>query len=136
MPRLAPDRYKPGPDEEMRRTWNGNLLEEFTTRDTLAFMADADLLLDGRVSAETLYAIHAAGYDYDGVAVIPMPGKDETGLSKDVILTPEQIAAEKLLFPDCGAGRCQRRNHRRGCENDVGRHAEGDGSYRGIGAAY
>ena len=79
----------------MRRTWNGKLPEEFTQRDTLAFMADTDLLLDGRVSAEPLSAIHAAGYDYKGGAVIPTPGKEETGLSKDVILTPEQIAAEE-----------------------------------------
>lgn len=95
MPRRAPARYKPGPDGEMRRTWNGKLPEEFTQRDTLAFMADTDLLLDGRVSAEPLSAIHAAGYDYKGGAVIPTPGKEETGLSKDVILTPEQIAAEE-----------------------------------------
>ena len=95
MPRRAPARYKPGPDGEMRRTWNGKLPEEFTQRDTLAFMADTDLLLNGRVSAETLSAIHAAGYDYEGGAVIPTPGKEETGLSKDVILTPEQIAAEE-----------------------------------------
>ena len=88
MPRRAPARYKPGPDGEMRRTWNGKLPEEFTQRDTLAFMADTDLLLEGRVSVETLSAIHAAGYDYEGGAVIPMPGKD-------VILTPEQIAAEE-----------------------------------------
>lgn len=95
MPRRAPARYKPGLDGEMRRTWNGKLPEEFTQRDTLAFMADTDLLLNGRVSAETLSAIHAAGYDYEGGAVIPTPGKEETGLSKDVILTPEQIAAEE-----------------------------------------
>lgn len=95
MPRRAPARYKPGPDGEMRRTWNGKLPEEFTQRDTLAFMADTDLLLNGRVSAETLSAIHAAGYDYEGGAVIPTLGKEETGLSKDVILTPEQIAAEE-----------------------------------------
>ena len=64
-------------------------------RARMAFMADTDLLLEGRVSVETLSAIHAAGYDYEGGAVIPMPGKEETGLSKDVILTPEQIAAEE-----------------------------------------
>lgn len=95
MPRRAPARYKPGPDGEMRRTWNGKLPEEFSPQDVLAFIADTDLLLDGRVSAETLAAIHAAGYDYAGGAVIPRPGKEETGLSKDVTLTPEQIAAEE-----------------------------------------
>lgn len=79
----------------MRRTWNGRLPEEFTRQEVLAFMADTDLLLDNRVSAETLAAIHAAGYDYAGGAVIPRPGKEETKLSKDVTLTPEQIAAEE-----------------------------------------
>lgn len=91
MPRRAPTRYKPGPDGEMRRTWNGKLPEEFTQRDTLAFMADTDLLLNGKVSAETLSAIHAAGYDYKGGAVIPMPGKEETGLSNDIIAKAEAV---------------------------------------------
>ena len=90
-----PRRYKPGPDGEMRRTWGGKLPEEFTRQDVLAFMADTDLLLQGTVSAETLAAIQAAGYDYKGGAVLPRPGKEDKDLSKDVILTPEQIAAEE-----------------------------------------
>ena len=60
----------------MRRAWGGKLPEEFSQRDMLAFMADTDLLLGGSVSAETLSAIHAAGYDYTGGAVIPRPGAD------------------------------------------------------------
>ncbi|WP_158591060.1 septation protein SpoVG family protein [Acutalibacter sp. 1XD8-33] len=90
-----PRRYKLGPEGEMRRAWGGKLPEEFDQRDMLAFMAETDLQLQGAVSAETLSAINAAGYDYEGGAVIPTPGKEETGLSKDVILTPEQIAAEE-----------------------------------------
>ena len=79
----------------MRRAWGGKLPEEFSQRDMLAFMADTDLLLGGSVSAETLSAIHAAGYDYTGGAVIPRPGKEEQDLNEDVLLTPEQIAAEE-----------------------------------------
>ena len=90
-----PRRYKLGPEGEMRRAWGGKLPEEFDQRDMLAFMAETDLQLHGAVSAETLSAIHAAGYDYMGGAVIPRPGKEEEDLSNDVLLTPEQIAAEE-----------------------------------------
>lgn len=90
-----PRRYKLGPEGEMRRTWGGKLPEEFSQRDMLAFMVDTDLHLQGAVSEETLAAINAAGYDYKGGAVMPRPGKEDKDLSKDVILTPEQIAAEE-----------------------------------------
>ena len=90
-----PRRYKLGPDGEMRRTWDGKLPEEFGQRDMLAFMVDTDLRLSGKVSKETLAAINAAGYDYEGGAVMPRPGKEDEDLSKDIILTPEQIAAEE-----------------------------------------
>lgn len=88
-----PRRYKLGPDGEMRRAWGGKLPEEFDQRDMLAFMAETDLQLQGAVSAETLSAIQAAGYDYKGGAVIPRPGKEEQDLNEDVLLTPEQIPA-------------------------------------------
>lgn len=91
----GPRRYKPGADGEMHRTWNGKLPEEFTPADTLSFMADTDIQLHGKVSAEILAAIYAAGYDYQGGAVVPVPGKENVTMSKDVILTPEQIAAEE-----------------------------------------
>lgn len=92
----APARYRMGPDGEMRRTWNGKLPEEFSKQDTLFFLADTDMALHGKVSADTLAAIHAAGYDYQGGAIVPLPGK-ENAMSKDndVLLTPEQIAAEE-----------------------------------------
>ena len=64
-----PRRYKLGPEGEMRRAWGGKLPEEFSQWDVLAFMAETDLQLQGAVSAETLSAIHAAGYDYTGGAV-------------------------------------------------------------------
>ena len=91
----GPRPYKPGADGELHRTWNGKLPEEFTPADTFSFMADTDIQLHGKVSADTLAAIHAAGYDYQGGAVVPMPGKENRNMSKDVILTPEQIAAEE-----------------------------------------
>ena len=105
MPRRAPARYKPGPDGEMRRTWNGKLPEEFTQRDTLAFMADTDLLLNGRVSAETLSAIHAAGYDYQGGAVIPRPGENRykrIGNSNPDVGGNKGSAALKAGLPSIG----------------------------------
>ena len=105
MPRRAPTRYKPGPDGEMRRTWNGKLPEEFTQRDTLAFMADTDLLLNGRVSAETLSAIHAAGYDYQGGAVIPRPGGnryERIGNSNPDVGGNKGSAALKAGLPSIG----------------------------------
>ena len=76
-----PRRYKLGPEGEMRRAWGGKLPEEFDQRDMLAFMAETDLQLHGAVSAETLSAIHAAGYDYMGGAVIPRPGKEDLSMA-------------------------------------------------------
>ena len=76
-----PRRYKLGPEGEMRRAWGGKLPEEFDQRDMLAFMAETDLQLQGAVSAETLSAINAAGYDYMGGAVIPRPGKEDLSMA-------------------------------------------------------
>ncbi|MEY8360350.1 septation protein SpoVG family protein [Anaerotruncus colihominis] len=90
-----PRRYKLGPEGEMRRAWGGKLPEEFDQRDMLAFMAETDLQLHGAVSAETLSAIHAAGYDYTGGAVIPRPGKEEMTMSEEKTTgaqAPEQEA--------------------------------------------
>lgn len=96
MPRRAPARYQMGADGEMHRTWNGKLPEEFSERDTLFFLADTDIALRGKVLADTLAAIHAAGYDYQGGAIVPRPGKENAmSKDKDVLLTPEQIAAEE-----------------------------------------
>lgn len=72
MPRRAPARYQMGADGEMHRTWNGKLPEEFSERDALFFLADTDIALHGKVSADTLAAIYAramtirAGPSYPG----------------------------------------------------------------------
>ncbi len=76
MPGQAPRRCKMDENGTMRSAFRGKLPEEFTEQDVLAFAADTDLLLFQKVSEETLAAIHAAGYDYQGGAVIPRPGKE------------------------------------------------------------
>ena len=86
--------YKPGADGELHRTWNGKLPEEFTRRILFLLWPIRIYSYTGRCRL-TLAAIHAAGYDYQGGAVVPMPGKENRNMSKDVILTPEQIAAEE-----------------------------------------
>ena len=83
---------------EMRPTFNGKFPEEFNERDILAFAADTDLLLTGKVSKETLAAIHAAGYDYQGWAVIPRPGKEEiNNMTEQEMKAPAQEAAPMKL---------------------------------------
>ena len=76
MPGRAPRRYKTDGNGNTRPAFHGKLPEEFNERDMLAFAADTDLLLFQKVSEETLAAIHAAGYDYRGGAVMPRPGKE------------------------------------------------------------
>jgi len=100
-----PRRYKLGPEGEMRRAWGGKLPEEFDQRDMLAFMAETDLQLHGAVSAETLSAIHAAGYDYMGGAVIPRPGKEDLSMAntQTAVQTAEMAEAaqeemRRLIF--------------------------------------
>ena len=100
-----PRRYKLGPEGEMRRAWGGKLPEEFDQRDMLAFMAETDLQLQGAVSAETLSAIHAAGYDYMGGAVIPRPGKEDLSMAntQTAVQTAEMAEAaqeemRRLIF--------------------------------------
>lgn len=89
----------------MRRAWGGKLPEEFDQRDMLAFMAETDLQLQGAVSAETLTAIHAAGYDYEGGAVIPRPGKEDLSMAntQTAVQTAEMAEAaqeemRRLIF--------------------------------------
>ena len=49
MPRRAPLRYKMDENGKMRSTFNGKFPEEFNERDMLAFAADTDILITGKV---------------------------------------------------------------------------------------
>lgn len=90
MPGRAPRRYKTDGNGNTRPAFHGKLPEEFNERDMLAFAADTDLLLFQKVSEETLAVIHAAGYDYQGGAVIPRPGKEETDMAEQETKIPAQ----------------------------------------------
>ena len=59
--RRMPARYRMDETGQMRRTWNGKLPEEFNEKDMLLFAIDTDLLVNGRVSAETQNAVREAG---------------------------------------------------------------------------
>lgn len=97
MPRRAPLRYKMDENGKMRSTFNGKFPEEFNERDMLAFAADTDILITGKVSKETLAAIHAAGYEYQGGVVIPRPGKEETEMTEQNSNSPIQEAPSMKL---------------------------------------
>ena len=102
MPRRAPLRYKMDENGKMRSTFNGKFPEEFNERDMLAFAADTDILITGKVSKETLAAIHAAGYEYQGGVVIPRPGKEETEMTEQNSNSPIQEAPSmKLDVSEC-----------------------------------
>ena len=94
MPGRAPRRYRTDGNGDTRPAFHGKLPEEFNERDMLAFAADTDLLLFQKVSEETLAAIHAAGYDYRGGAVIPRPGKEETDMAEQETKIPAQRSEE------------------------------------------
>ena len=93
MPARSPARYRTGPDGEMHRTWKGKRPEEFTQREALFFLADNDLALYGEVSADTLAAIRAAGYDCQGGEILPLPGKEKIIMSQQETKTqaPEAL---------------------------------------------
>ena len=71
LERKTPRRYRQGPDGRVQRSWNGKLPEEFNEQDTLAFMAETDLKLNGTLSKDTLEAIEQAGYNYQNGTVQP-----------------------------------------------------------------
>ena len=97
MPGRALRRYKTVGNGDTRPAFHGKLPEEFNERDMLAFAADTDLLLFQKVSEETLAAIHAAGYDYQGGAVIPRPGKEETDMNGQETAIPAQKETKEAL---------------------------------------
>ena len=63
--RTMPRRYRVDGNGQVRRTWNGKFPEEFDEKDTLAFMAETDVLVHGEVTEETLDVIRQTGYAYE-----------------------------------------------------------------------
>ena len=105
MPGQAPRRCKMDENGTMRSAFRGKLPEEFNERDMLAVAADTDPLLFQKVSEETLAAIHAAGYDYQGGAVIPRPGGnryERIGNSNPDVGGNKGSAALKADLPSIG----------------------------------
>lgn len=92
---MAPRRYGMASDGSVQRLWNGKLAEDFTEADILRFMADTDIQLHGKVSAEILAAIKRAGYRYEDGEVLSLPGKEDMTMSEEKTTgaqTPEQEA--------------------------------------------
>ena len=92
---MAPRRYGVASDGSIQRLWNEKLAEDFTEADALRFMADTDILLSGKVSADILAAIQRTGYSYEGGEVLPRPGKEDMIMSEEKTTgaqTPEHEA--------------------------------------------
>ena len=90
MPERAPRRYKMDENGTIRSAFHRKLPEEFNERNMLAFAAHTDLLLFQKVSEETLAAIHAAGYNYQGGVVVPQSGKEKTDMAEQETKIPAQ----------------------------------------------
>ena len=82
-----PRRYKQGTDGQPHPAFYGKLPEEFSKADTMRFMVETDLKLSGCVSADTLAALRAEGYDYKDGNLVPA-GKEETMQEKVANTTP------------------------------------------------
>ena len=82
-----PRRYKQGADGQPHPAFYGKLPEEFSKTDTMRFMVETDLKLSGCVSADTLAALRAEGYDYKDGNLVPA-GKEETMQEKVADATP------------------------------------------------
>ena len=80
-------RYKQGADGQPHPAFYGKLPEEFSKADTMRFMVETDLKLSGCVSADTLAALRAEGYDYKDGNLVPA-GKEETMQEKVANTTP------------------------------------------------
>ena len=92
----------------------GKLPEEFSKADTMRFMVETDLKLSGCVSADTLAALRAEGYDYKDGNLVPA-GKEATMQEKVANTTP---AAPSHPGRTVEAG-CKRAGHRT-CEKPHG----------------
>lgn len=82
-----PRRYKQGADGQPHPAFYGKLPEEFSKADTMRFMVETDLKLSGCISADTLAALRAEGYDYKDGNLVPA-GKEETMQEKVANTTP------------------------------------------------
>ena len=102
-----PRRYKQGADGQPHPAFYGKLPEEFSKADTMRFMVETDLKLSGCVSADTLAALRAEGYDYKDGNLVPA-GKEETMQEKVANTTPATVEAG-----------CKRAGHRT-CEKPHG----------------
>jgi len=145
-----PRRYRMDAEGKMRRTWNGKLPEEFTERDTLLFMADTDLRLSGRVSEDTLSAIHKSGFDYDNGALTPIQNEErrtetmdnketaQNTLDISVKIYPQEDKGKLLAFASATIGGCFAVNGIRLMDSEKGmfvsmpQNKGGDGKYHDI----
>ena len=82
-----PRRYKQGADGQPHPAFYGKLPEEFSKADTMRFMVETDLKLSGCVSADTLAALRAEGYDYKDGNLVPA-GKEKSMQEKTAGGTP------------------------------------------------
>lgn len=82
-----PRRYKQGADGQLHPAFYGKLPEEFSKADTMRFMVETDLKLSGCVSADTLAALRAEGYDYKDGNLVPA-GKEKSMQEKTAGGTP------------------------------------------------
>ena len=106
----APRRYKMDENGTVRSAFHGKLPEKFTKQDILVFAADTDLLLFQKVTKETLAAIRAAGYDYQGGAVIPRTGKEETDMAGQETKIPAQERPSIRIQLEAGAKEAEKEN--------------------------
>lgn len=90
-----PRRYKQGADGQPHPAFYGKLPEEFSKADTMRFMVETDLKLSGCVSADTLAALRAEGYDYKDGNLVPA-GK-ENPMEKGTGGTPAAAPAPLKL---------------------------------------
>ena len=125
-----PRRYRMDGNGEMRRTWNGKLPEEFTQQDTLLFMADTDLKLSGRVSADTLAAIKSCGYQYENGALTPLQQEErgtttmeneKKALDISVKIYPQEDKGKLLAFASATIGGCFAINGMRLMDSEKGK---------------
>lgn len=111
-----PARYRMDETGQMRRTWNGKLPEEFNEKDMLLFTIDTDILVNGRVSAETKNMIREAGYRYENGNLLPLekPEKVKETIMEDqkatlginVKVYPLQEKGNLLAFASATIGGC------------------------------